>query len=96
MPTAGATSSCSHANQHEIHRELGTTQHIAWQQALADKRSVLCPVPACPWWPFIWSQRTPWRGDDGKVPVEAPQQAVDAPAPAPSAKPRSLLHCPVF
>ena len=69
-----------HANEHEIHRELGITPHAARQQALAEKRSVLRPVPACPWWPFIWSQRTPVRvGDDGKVPVGAQRQTVDAP-----------------
>jgi hypothetical protein len=69
-----------HANEHEIHRELGITPHAARQQALAEKRSVLRPVPACPWWPFVWSQQTAVRvGDDGKVPVGAQRQAVDAP-----------------
>lgn len=42
-----------HANQHEIHRELGTTPHAAKAQALTEKRSVLRPPPACPWWPFV-------------------------------------------
>ena len=69
-----------HANQHEIHRELGITPHAARQQALAEKRSVLRPMPACPWWLFVWSQQTPVRvGDDGKVPVGAQRQTVDAP-----------------
>ena len=69
-----------HVNQHEIHRELGITPHAAWQQALADKRSVLRPAPACPWWPFVWSQQNRIRvGDDGKVPVGAQRQVIDAP-----------------
>ena len=37
-----------HVNQHETHRELGITPHAAKAQALAEKRSVLRPVPACP------------------------------------------------
>ena len=69
-----------HVNQHEIHRELGTTPHAARQQAFREKRSVLRPVPACPWWPFVWSQQTRVRvGDDGKVPVGTQRQSVHAP-----------------
>ncbi len=69
-----------HANQHEIHRELGTTPHAARQQALAEKRSALRPAPQCPWWPYVWSQQTRVRvGDDGKVPVGTQRQSVDAP-----------------
>jgi hypothetical protein len=70
----------SHANQHEIHRELGQTPHAAHQQALADKRSVLRPPPQCPWWPYVWSQQTRVRvGDDGKVPVGSQRHPIDAP-----------------
>ena len=70
----------AHANQHEIHRELGTTPHAACQQAIAQNRSVLRPAPACPWWPFVWSQQTRVRvGDDGKVPVGSQRQSLDAP-----------------
>ena len=69
-----------HANQHEIHRELGQTPHQAHHQALAEKRSVLRPRPACPWWPYVWSQQTRVRvGDDGKVPVGSLRQTMDAP-----------------
>ena len=69
-----------HVNQHEIHRELGTTPEAARQQALIEKRSVLRPVPTCPWWPFVWRQQTRVRvGDDGKVPVGTQRQAIDAP-----------------
>lgn len=76
-----------HVNQHEIHRELGTTPPAARAQALAEKRSVLRPVPPCPWWPFVWSQQTRVRvGADGKVPVGSQRQALDAP-------PRSTVIC---
>jgi hypothetical protein len=70
----------AHANQHEIHRELGITPHAARKQALAEKRSVLRPAPKCPWWPYVWSQQTSVRvGDDGKVPVGTLRQSIDAP-----------------
>ena len=69
-----------HANQHEIHRELGQTPHVAHQQALAENRSVIRPAPQCPWWPYVWSQQTRVRvGDDGKVPVGSQRQSLDAP-----------------
>jgi hypothetical protein len=68
-----------HANQHEIHRELGQTPNAAHQQALAQKRSVIRSAPSCPWWPYVWSQQTRIRvGDDGKVPVAAQRHAIDA------------------
>jgi hypothetical protein len=77
-----------HANQHEIHRELGQTPLQAQQQAFAEQRTVIRPVPNCPWWPYVWSQRTRVRvGDDGKVPVGAQRLPIDAP-------PRStVLRC---
>ena len=69
-----------HANQHELQRELGITAQAAREQARTQKRSVLRPIPACPWWPHVWSQRTPVRvGDDGKVPVGTQRHSVDAP-----------------
>ncbi len=74
-----------HANQHEIHRELGQTPHAAQQQALAQQRSVIRPVPKCPWWPYVWSQQTRVRvGDDGKVPVGDRRHSINAP-------PRSIV-----
>ena len=61
-----------HRNRHEVHRELGMTPHAAWERARREKRSVLRPVPRCPWWPYVWSQRTGVRvGDDGRVAVGA-------------------------
>ena len=68
-----------HANQHEIHRELGTTPQKTWDQAVAEKRSVLRPAPACPWWPYVWSQQIRVRvGDDGRVPVGLQRHKIDA------------------
>ncbi|HEY9175050.1 MAG TPA: hypothetical protein VI136_22405 [Verrucomicrobiae bacterium] len=70
----------THANQHEIHRELGRASRAAHQQALADKRSVVRPVANCPWWPYVWSQQTRVRGGDaGQVPVGAQRHPIDAP-----------------
>lgn len=69
-----------HGNTHEIHRELGTQPQAAWNQAVREKRFVLRPMPACAWWPFVWSHRTLARvGDDGKVPVDAQLHSLDAP-----------------
>lgn len=69
-----------HANQHEIHRELGQTPLAAYQQALAEKRVVIRPAPKCPWWPYVWSQQTRVRvGDHGKVPVGVQPHPIDAP-----------------
>jgi len=53
-----------HRNHHEPHRELAMTPAKAWKQACKQGRSVLRPVPPCPWWPYIWSIRTPARVDD--------------------------------
>jgi hypothetical protein len=59
-----------HRNQHEVHRELKMIPQTAWDLALKEKRSVLRPKTQCPWWPFVWSQRTPIRvGPDGRVPI---------------------------
>ena len=69
-----------HANANEVHRELGITPQAAREQALANKRSVLRSIPACPWWPFVFSHRSRVRvGDDGKVPVGHLRLAIDAP-----------------
>jgi hypothetical protein len=78
----------AHANEHEIHRELGTTPQAAFNQALAEKRSALRLAPACLWWPYVWSQQTRVRvGDDGKVPVGPHRLAI-------AASPRStVLRC---
>jgi transposase InsO family protein len=48
----------SHRNVHEKHRELNMTPQCAWDKAQEENRSALRPVPTCPWWPFVWSQRS--------------------------------------
>ncbi|MBP8262036.1 MAG: DDE-type integrase/transposase/recombinase [Verrucomicrobia bacterium] len=59
-----------HRNQHEVHREIRMTPQKAWNLAQQEKRSVLRPTPTCPWWPFIWSVRTPIKvGPDARVPI---------------------------
>jgi hypothetical protein len=74
-----------HINQHEIHRELGMTPQAAHTHALAQKRSVIRPCPACPWWPYVWSQQSRVRvGDDGRVPVGTERRSLDA-------SPRSIV-----
>ena len=59
-----------HHNQHEIHREIQMTPQKAWTKSQREKRSVLRPKPASPWWPYIWSLRTTVKVDiDGTVPA---------------------------
>jgi hypothetical protein len=59
-----------HRNRHEVHRELKMKPQQAWDLALKEKRSVLRPAPRCPWWPFVWSIRTPIKvAADGRVPI---------------------------
>lgn len=48
----------AHRNLHETHRELNMTPQQAWDKSIAENRSVLRPAPTCPWWPFVWSQRS--------------------------------------
>jgi len=68
-----------HHNQMEKHREIASTPQAAWDQALAQKRSVLRPAPKCPWWPYVFTQRTKARvGSDGKIPVGNQRLNVDA------------------
>jgi len=59
-----------HRNAHETHRELHMIPQRAWELAQKEERSVLRPVPRCPWWPYVWSLRTALRvGADGRVPI---------------------------
>jgi hypothetical protein len=69
-----------HRNEKEIHRELGMTPQAAWDLAQQQKRSLLRPVPRCPWWPYVWSARTRIRvGTDGRVPIGSQRLRVDLP-----------------
>lgn len=47
-----------HRNHRERHRELGMTPQSAWDQAIAQGRNKLRPVPKEPWWHYVWSL---WR-----------------------------------
>jgi len=68
----------AHRNRHEIHRELGMTAQTAWDLAHREKRTVLRPAPRCPWWLYVWSQRTTVRvGEDGRVAVGAQRVRVE-------------------
>jgi hypothetical protein len=59
-----------HRNANETHREIKLTAQQAWNTAKKEKRSVLRPAPQCPWWPYVWSLRTPLKiGSDGRVPI---------------------------
>lgn len=46
---------CEHRNRRERHRELGMTPQTAWDQAIAEGRNKLRPVPKDPWWHYVWS-----------------------------------------
>jgi hypothetical protein len=68
-----------HRNEHEVHRELNLRPQHAWNLALQERRSVLRPVPNCPWWPYVWSQLTPIKvGPDVRVPIGAQRLSVEA------------------
>lgn len=69
-----------HRNQHETHRELKMTPNKAWANAKAQHRSVLRPVPRCPWWPYVWSAQTTIRtGSDGRVPIGSQSLRLEVP-----------------
>ncbi len=69
-----------HRNAHETHRELRMTPQHAWELAQKEKRSVLRPVPRCPWWPYVWSVRTALKvGTDGRVPIGIQRLRVERP-----------------
>ena len=57
-------------------RHQAATRH----QARTENRSVLRPIPICPWWPLVWSQRLHVRvADDGKAPVGSQRLSIDVP-----------------
>jgi hypothetical protein len=69
-----------HRNAHETHRELRMTPQRAWELAKKEKRSVLRPVPRCPWWPYVWSLRTALKvGSDGRVPIGTQRLRIERP-----------------
>lgn len=44
-----------HRNKRERHRELGMTPQTACDEATAQHRNKLRPVPKEPWWDYVWS-----------------------------------------
>jgi transposase InsO family protein len=79
-----------HHNTHERHREIGSTPKAAWNLALREKRSALRPVPACPWWSYVWSQRSPAKVDsDGRIAIGTQRLRIDKP---PGSKVIRCLH----
>jgi hypothetical protein len=69
-----------HHNTNEKHREIGSTPTAAWNLALREKRSALRPLPRCPWWPYVWSQRSPARVDpDGRIAIAGQRLRIDKP-----------------
>lgn len=80
----------AHRNAHEVHRELRQTPQRAWDQARKEKRSVLRPVPRCPWWDYVWSVRMAIKvGSDGRVPVGTQRLRIQKP---PQTKVTLCLH----
>jgi hypothetical protein len=79
-----------HRNTHQKHREIGSTPQAAWDLARQEKRSALRPAPPCPWWPYVWSQRTGARVDpDGRIAVAGQRLRIDRP---PGARVIRCLH----
>lgn len=69
-----------HRNEKEVHRELGMVPQEAWERAQKEGRSLLRPVPRCPWWPYVWSARTKIKvGTDGRVPIGSERLRIDLP-----------------
>ena len=80
----------AHHNAYEIHRELRQTPQRAWNQARKENRSVLRPVPRCPWWEYVWSVRTVIKvGSDGRVPIGTQRLRLEKP---PATKVVLCLH----
>lgn len=80
----------AHRNAHEIHRELRQTPLRAWNQAKKEDRSVMRPVPRCPWWDYVWSVRTTIKvGTDGRVPIGTQRLQLEKP---PGSKVVLCLH----
>jgi len=80
----------AHRNAHETHRELRQTPLRAWNQARKENRSVVRPVPPCPWWDYVWSVRTPIKvGPDGRVPIGTQRLRLEKP---PGSKVVLCLH----
>src|SRR5256886_3344473 len=70
-----------HHNQMEKHREIGCPPQQAWDVAKKEKRWALRPSPRCPWWPYVFSQRTRITvGSDGKIAIGSQRLALEVAA----------------
>ena len=79
---------CLHRDTHERHRELAMTPLAAWLRAQKENRTVLRPAPKCPWWPYVFSLRTPLKvHPDGRIPAGSLRLRIQAP---PGTR---LVHC---
>jgi len=68
-----------HHNQMEKHREIGSTPQAAWDLARKEQRWALCPAPRCPWWPYVFAQRTRVTvGSDSKIAIGSQRLPVEA------------------
>jgi len=64
------------------------TPLTAWQTAQTEGRSALRPPPKCPWWPYVFSQRSAVNvPPDGRVAAGSARLRVSAP---PGSR---LIHC---
>ena len=80
----------THRNAREVHRELRQTPQRAWDQAEKEGRSVMRPVPRCPWWDYVWSVRMALKvGPDGRVPIGTQRLRIERP---PASKIVLCLH----
>jgi hypothetical protein len=80
----------THRNAREVHRELRQTPQRAWDQAEKEQRSVMRPVPRCPWWDYVGSVRTALKvGPDGRVPIGTQRLRIERP---PASKIVLCLH----
>jgi hypothetical protein len=91
-----------HHNQKERHRELRSTPQAAWDLALKEKRSVLRAAPNCPWWPYVWSQRSQAKvGPDQRISIGSQRLRIERPCGSavtrclhPNGDASALLHPP--
>lgn len=66
--------------QNRLPAYFASEQITCLEKALAEKRTVLRKTPDCPWWPYVWAQRTHVKvGSDGRVPIGSQRLRVEAP-----------------
>jgi hypothetical protein len=69
-----------HHNRREIHREIRSTPQAAWNLAKKEGRCALRPAPKCPWWPYVFSQRSQTRvGSDGRIAIGSQRLRLEQP-----------------